>query len=433
MEMTRVRFAALGLLGAAGCNSYDMFRLAGYQQESFTNSADVLFVVDNSDSMLEETSSLAENFAAFVQNIAATEAAVGGQAGLPDAVDNYVHFVEDRSAFVDFQFAVTTTDAQGDKGEALGSGVVPRSDPELVTNFIDNVLCEGACFEGSPLPTDDSYECGEPFNGSVSSQYVECACGSNWQSSSNCGSADESGLEAVFLAMCRAVEAPPVACFEDYIDADGNSVSAPLDEGDIGSNEGLIRPGANFVPVVITDEGDSSPRTAHGESIPEEYLALYSQFNVRMTWVTIGPTLDEDNQIVCPGAGSDYGVARYAYVTHVTNGRFVPIDVIPACITRDFEGPLNELGDLLNNLLTVFPLQSVPVPGTLTAVVDGNTIDESVVTGVDAFGLTTYSDGWSYRTVDNSVEFHGSAIPDYNADVQIFYLPVDGMPRELPF
>jgi hypothetical protein len=120
-------------------------------------------------------------------------------------------------------------------------------------------------------------------------------------------------------------------------------------------------------------------------------------------------------------------------MSHITDGRFVPIDVIPACITRDFSGPLNELGELLNNLLTVFPLQSVPVPGTLTAVVDGKNIDEAEITGVDGFGLTTYSDGWSYRTVDNSVEFHGSAIPDYGADVQIFYLPVDGMPRELPF
>lgn len=420
----------LALALATGCNSYDLFRLAGYQQESFQNSADVLFVIDNSESMLLETSDLVENFGGFIQNIAALEAEIGDQQGLADAVDNYVHFVEDQSAFVDFQFAVTTTDPQ-DKGEALGSGVVGRSDPDLVDAFIDNVLCEAACMEEAVFPSEN-YDCGDPFT-EVSEEYVACACGDNWQSTSNCGTSEEAGLETVFLALCQAVPSPPVACFADYTDADGNTVPAPLDEGDILKNEGLLREGANFVPVIVTDEGDSSNRIAHGEGTADEYLSLYEQFDVRMTFVTIAPTIDENNQIECPGQGSDWGVARYAWMSHFTDGRFVPIDETPACVTRDFEEVLTELGALLSNLLTVFPLQSVPVPGTITAVVDGRNIPQAEVTGQDAFGLDIYSDGWSYRPADNSVEFHGAAIPGYNADVQIFYLPVDGMPRELPF
>ncbi len=429
--MRPASFVAL-LVALAGCkNSYDLFRVAGYQQESFQNSADVLFVVDNSESMLLETQSLVENFGLFIQNIAALEEDIGSRSGLADAVDNYVSFSENRAAFVDFQFAVTTTDPGGDKGEALGNGVVGRSDPDLVESFIDSVLCEAACMEGAVLPSED-YQCGDAFT-EVSEEYVECACGANWESASNCGTSDEAGLEAVFLAMCQAVEAPPVACFEDYIDAEGASVPAPLDEGDVLKNEGLLRHGANFVPVVVTDEGDSSNRIEPGEGTADEYLALYKQFDVRMTWVTIAPTLDQNNQIFCTGAGNDWNVQRYAWMSHLTDGRFVPIDETPSCVTRDFEAVLTELGELLNNLLTVFPLQSVPVPGTITAVVDGRNVPEAEVIDQDSFGLDIYSDGWSYRTADNSVEFHGSAIPEYNAEVHIFYLPVDGMPRELPF
>jgi hypothetical protein len=429
--MRPLSIAAL-LIALPGCkNSYDMFRVGGYQQESFQNSADVLFVVDNSDTMLLETQDLVENFALFIQGIAAVEAEIGSTAGLADAVDNYVAFADDRSAFVDFQFAVTTTDPSADKGEALGSGVVDRSDPALVETFIDNVLCEAVCFEGAVLPSED-YQCGDEFT-EVSEEYVECACGGNWQNSSNCGTSDEAGLESVFLAMCQAVESPPVACFEDYVTPDGATVPAPLDEGDIGKNAGLIRTGSNFVPVIVTDEGDSSNRIAHGEGTADEYLALYDQFNVRMTFVTIGPTLDQNNQIFCSGAANDWNVQRYAWMSHLTDGRFVPIDETPACITRDFEDVLTELGELLSNLLTVFPLQSVPVPGTITAVVDGKNIPEAEVIDQDSFGLDVYSDGWSYRPADNSVEFHGTAIPAYNAEVNIYYLPVDGMPRELPF
>jgi hypothetical protein len=421
----------LALALATGCNSYDLFRLAGYQQESFQNSADVLFVVDNSDSMLLVTQDLVENFGFFIQDIAALEAEIGSQQGLPDAVDNYVHFVQDRSAFVDFQFAVTTTDPEADKGEVLGSGVVSRSDPDLVESFIDNVLCEATCLDQAVFPSEN-YDCGDPFT-EVSEEYVACACGDNWQGTSNCGTAEEAGLESVFLALCQAVPSPPVACFADYVDADGNTVPAPLDEGDILKNEGLLREGANFVPVVITTEGDSSNRVAHGEGTADEYLALFEQFNVRMTWVTIGPTLDENSNKVCPSPGNNWNIQRYSWITHFTDGRYVSIDETPACVTRDFEEVLTELGALLSNLLTVFPLQSVPVPGTITAVVDGHTVDQAEVIGEDTFGLDVYSDGWSYRPADNSVEFHGAAIPGYNADVQIFYLPVDGMPRELPF
>ena len=44
----------------------EFFHLAGYEQESFSNDADILFVIDNSSSMKEEAQSLGNNFNVFI-------------------------------------------------------------------------------------------------------------------------------------------------------------------------------------------------------------------------------------------------------------------------------------------------------------------------------------------------------------------------------
>src|SRR4030095_4109664 len=97
----------LSLLG--GCNSYQMFALAGYEQASFSNDADVVFVVDNSNSMWQESSERALNFNAFIEYL--TDPNAGGFAtdDLADAVDNFVSFTTRRGAEIDYQLAITTT------------------------------------------------------------------------------------------------------------------------------------------------------------------------------------------------------------------------------------------------------------------------------------------------------------------------------------
>jgi hypothetical protein len=45
----------------------------------------------------------------------------------------------------------------------------------------------------------------------------------------------------------------------------------------------------------------------------------------------------------------------------------------------------------------------------------------------------TYNNGWAYEPGQNSVVFFGSAIPDFNQDVRIYYRPLDGKPRDLSF
>ncbi|MFK7929309.1 MAG: hypothetical protein AB8H79_14035, partial [Myxococcota bacterium] len=59
--------AALPML--QGCNQYELFRLGGLVQEDFSNDAEILFVIDNSTSMLQESADLGVNFDGFIDRL----------------------------------------------------------------------------------------------------------------------------------------------------------------------------------------------------------------------------------------------------------------------------------------------------------------------------------------------------------------------------
>ena len=425
--------AAAVLASQASCNSYDLYRVAGYQQQTFTNRADVLFVIDNSDSMVEEAESLAVNFADFISQL---EGVSDDRTfnGLSDAVTNYLEESNVISRSVDFQFAITTTDVEATAGQLVGP-LVRRTDDNIVPRFLEGLTCGATCFTPDyPLASQSGYRCGDPLGNFLSTQYLDCLCGANQWLNRNCGSEVEEGLEAVFLTMCRAVENPPRACFEDLVDEEGDLIEpALLREADRLSNEGVLRDNANLIVVVVSDEGDGSRRQRDREEIPQEYVDLFDQFGRPMTWVFIGPRLnDAQTDLACPGTGSDFGVIRYNYMSFTTGGRVVDIKD-ENCDDRPFSQALSELGELLQNLLTSFALQSVPVQETITVLVDGRVVERAENLGVGAFGLDEFSDGWSYRSADNSIQFWGNAIPPYEAEVEVYYRPIDGIPRELPF
>ncbi|MFT4623782.1 MAG: hypothetical protein ACI8PZ_002438 [Myxococcota bacterium] len=424
----------LGLTAAtlllASCNSYDMFRVAGYQQDQFNNQADILFVIDNSTSMVEEASSLAVNFGNFVQDLSEREAALS-TSGLPDAVTNYIEYVQDRASFVDYQFGITTTDADVAGGQVFS--IIRRGDSNVSGAFLADLLCSATCIADVDLiGNDPSYLCGEPIGDEITRQYMECTCGDvpEWLGV-NCGSAREEALEAVFLSMCRSVANPPEECFAP-IEIEGNSWPAALTDEDRGTNRGFLRDASTFIPVIVTDEGDDSRREPGQQEIPDAYLDLFKRFRKRIAWVIIGPALDDDGEKVCDGPATKWGTIRYEWLVYDSSG--LKIDITDnKCETADFQAALEQLGALLQNLSTTFPLSAVPIKETLQVTVDGKAIDESSEKSVNALGFPQFSDGWTYRASENSVIFHGAAIPSAQSDVRVYYEPLDGMPRELPF
>jgi hypothetical protein len=432
----------------AGCNSYEIFSLAGYEQASFSNDADVVFVIDNSNSMWQESAEMALNFNAFISYLTDPNAGGFETEDLGDAVDNYVSFTTRRGAEIDFQLAITTTSVEtkagptptldpGEAGTFIGDPAIVTADsPTAGQDFRQALLCEATCWSSSgknEVPDDNSYVCGEPTD-EITTNYLNCPenCDVGGWDYDHCGAGSEEHLEAALEALCRSVDNPPAACFENL---------SALTKEDAHSNGDFVRPESTAVIVIVTDEGDSSRRLDAGESDPTEYLDAFGAFENRIKFAVIGPQY-ADGQLVCnSGGATDWGIERLQTVASATGGFYAPIavpapDAIDAndCVLSDFSENLIELGELLNSLLSSFKLRSIPDESTIRAFVDGEEIPKAeLLSGTAGASSALYGDGWSYDPSENAVTFWGTAIPDYNEAVRIIYLPLEGTPRDFPF
>jgi hypothetical protein len=196
----------------------------------------------------------------------------------------------------------------------------------------------------------------------------------------------------------------------------------------------MLRPDSTFMPIIITDEHDQSRRLSQGEADITEYLDLFERFYLRISPVVIGPVYDREfGDFQCPTGATGWGALRYEQLTTHYDGLLLNIvDPDNSCQAASFGDALEQIGDLLKSLLDSFPLQTIPMVDTIVVRVNGQPI-EAAEEVLDQFGIPRYENGWSYRGKDNAVVLHGDALPEYNSKVQIFYLPLEGMPRELPF
>ncbi|MCB9687089.1 MAG: hypothetical protein H6738_16975 [Alphaproteobacteria bacterium] len=398
-------------LGLLACNRYDLFLMAGGNDRE-SNDADVLFVIDNSDSMFEESVALAENFGGFVERLAGREVDYGTD-GLPDAVDRYVDYVQNPGYFVDFQLAITTTDVQTDRGALVGDPpILRKGDPDLEEKFIRNLMCEATCFaDRRQVDSDPGVTCEQDWNGKVTQEFLDCLCGrSAWVG--HCGLGAEEGLEAVLDAMCRADDTPE-ACHDDR---------SPLQNSDFGTNEGLLRDGATFIPVVMTDEGDGSRRTANLDALPTAYFEAFAEFDRFMSWAVVAPGLDSDYEVRCPGLAQSWGVLRYIYLVQESGGLYQDVND-ENCDLRDWGAALDQIGDLVGGGAAAFPLSSTPKPGSIAVQVGHREIKPSEALGADLFGQPLFGDGWTFRAEDDTVLLHGAALPTQGEVVTIWFLP----------
>lgn len=437
---------AVVLLGAAGCNSYEVFRVTGFEQAGFNNNADILFIIDNSPSMQQESSDLAVNFETFIGKLTSTDGGNVPRATLTDAVESYLRETSGESLYIDYQLGLTTSSVDysegADGGIELGEAglltghVVARDAEAPADDFRQQLLCQATCWNEVDLLSDPAFVCGESELGDqVSREYLDCVCGvDEWRD--HCGAGNEEGLEAALMAVCRATPEPPELCFE-YVPPDGSTTPNPtvLVQGeDEGSNDGLLRENATTVVVIVTDEGDGSRRIANGDSEVEPYLDAFAEFENPVRFAVIGPPWRDSNGDCLDGA-LPYAVERYQNMAAETFGMYVDLtNLDEGCAATDFASNLEQIGTLLSNLVTMFPLQAIPDVATIRVWIDGDEIPEAPVTsGTVAAGDAVYGDGWFYEAASNAVRFNGAAIPEYNADVRIYYRPLGGMPRELPF
>ncbi len=439
----RAMLIALTALIVTGCNQYEVFLVSGYQQESYSNDADVIFIIDNSSSMTDEAQALALNFDSFLRYLTNPSAGEAEDENLSGAVDDYISYVSERGRLLNYQLGITTTgmdqEVFGGAGSLVGSpSILGKGSDTLQQDFASSLLCEATCWDVNQVPADPEYTCDSAnpeLPDPVSQQALDCICdGDRWED--NCGPGTEEGLEATFAAMCRAVENPPDECFWEY------SELAGISEADANTSEGMIREDSTVIFVIISDEGDGSRRIGNTDPDITVYKDLMDSFGVRYRFAVIGPPYDPVNDsLTCnSGGATTWGTERYQAAAELSGGFFNPISAENDegdCALTDFSSHLEDLGALLNSLMTAFPLQSVPDTTTIQCFVDGFEVPMSTDTRSTEDqalgGVPVYSDGWSYDPAINSVVFHGEFVPDYNESVRIYYRPLDGMPRTLPF
>lgn len=436
-------FLPLLALSLVACNRYEFFNVAGYEQATFSNEADIIFIIDNSASMAEEATALALNFNTFIDQLTSASGGTPTTEDLSDAVTNYSNYVTDRTRFIDYQIGITTTtvdyDDQGatsgiDPGEAglLIGSVLTKDATDIGVQFQEQLLCEATCWQD--VDSDPGFVCGNDPGETITEEYLDCLCGPGaWED--HCGAGTEEHLEAMMDALCRAVPEPMASCFND---SEGGEELSPLSEADAYSNPGMLREDATTVVVFITDEGDTSRRLEQGTTEPTVYLEALEDFDRNLRVAAIGPGYDPDStEFPCnSGGATTWGTERIIITTEETNGfyNFISEEASNGdCQDTDFAVHLNDLGDLLSTLLNIFRLNSIPDEASIRVYVNGELVETSSTTEDPETGAIEYGDGWSYDPGQNAVVFWGESVPDYNADVRIYYRPLEGKPRELPF
>lgn len=288
---------------------------------------DVVFVLENSTSMYQESIALSQEIGGFADSVVNLEPAVDLQIALTTAS---VEHTSGSSAEVD----------PGEAGLLFGE---PNniSASEFVSNFRRELLCEATYWDRNSLPSDPSYEC-EQESIQITVEYLDCLCEDDaWDGIA--GSAIAEPIEAALLAMCRSETAPPEVCYDAI---------APFTEADEGTNTDFIREDSTVIFVIVGDGGDSSRRLQQGEFVPDVYQEAFDSFGRNITFVALGPNYDlVSEEIICnSGDASGWMVERLLRISEASEGFFFPLEIYNNqgnCTSNYFSSFYSELLSLL--------------------------------------------------------------------------------------
>jgi len=295
----------------------------------------------------------------------------------------------------------------------------------------------------------------------------------------SCGG-DNWDLSHPWAPFCRCLPQE----FYDYNmveDANGNElrflrdnstlvVIVVTDEGDSTTHLGTVDwPWSDWIadecyigepwPVSLQDQCESAPSAnCNNECKIQYFLEFFEQIDRRVVFAVMGPgarlETDQQNNVTLSTQCNDQNsspdeLAFYLWGTELTNGLYAPIDVpisgdTAPCEDADFNQALSDLGRLVSNLSSGWHLSTVPELSTVSVFIEGLEVppaecdpeyeecppeEPPTCTGSPSAGLN----GWTYDESGQSIQFHGDCIPDFNQVVDIYYLPLSGGGRPLPF
>ncbi|MBT3220566.1 MAG: hypothetical protein HN348_15885 [Proteobacteria bacterium] len=324
MSLLRVTLLVPVFLSIACKNEQRFVEVEGEDiwHQSENNEVDILWVIDNTNSMTEEQSILSGGFDKFIAEIESTG--------------------------TDFHLGVITTSFEtGDteRGKLLGDPPVITSDDDYMNLFANRVQVG---FEGSNK---------------------------------------EKGLEAAVYALSPVMTT--------------------------GYNTGFLRPEAELLVVIVSDEDDCSDNGAlDGEHqrlcyTERDRLTPVSAFVSDLRELKSSADMARFSAIVGP---AEYGQCddtwpgtRYLEAVALTDGQKGDI-----CLP-DWTDMLFELGLDAAGIRTSFLLTHPALPGSLEVWVDNDPVSEDA------------ENGWTYDLETTSLLFHGPAIPERGSRIRCTY------------
>jgi len=200
--------------------------------------------------------------------------------------------------------------------------------------------------------------------------------------------------------------------FQSFKEGLTNSINDPF---------GFPRAGSFLSIIIVSDEDDFSHNgsgsiagqynNANLHTV-DSYVSFLDTFtsstaanrslnyNVNSITIMDQPCLDLLNQTF---TGRRIGT-RYLELSDKTKG-------IKGSLCDDFGVTLASISNRIVQLKTAFVLNREPVPETIRVYVNGVEIPQSV------------DNGWSYSAANNSITFHGSAIPSSGATINVTFDP----------
>jgi hypothetical protein len=379
-----------------------------------TAKMDILWVIDNSGSMIEEQKNLRDNFSSFI-----TEFVGKGY---------------------DFRIAVTTTDAWLTNVYTPPPTVAAAEEqPGGYTQYADfnatgpiSAACDN--WNGSGPNPDEFYQ-DSPLlsstflNGNVS--YGEQSGGVITATGSPSGysiiSSDDAGID-FSLSNTGAANDVEVIFGKNILQGvcgsgQESGIRSMLTALENPANAGFPRADAHLAVILVSDEEDflvESDDTLVGDMTYPEFSitnvdaaikdklagdSTYSFHNISI--------LDGDSSCLSfSGGSSSYGT-MYEELAAVSKGKTISI-------CSDFSVGLSDIAQSIIETTVEFKLTDVPKS------TDGAGFVVSVKNVGDADFVTIPKDpnnGWTYNAERNSIIFHGTGIPAQNAQLNIFYDP----------
>ena len=109
-----------------------------------------------------------------------------------------------------------------------------------------------------------------------------------------------------------------------------------------------------MVVVMIGDEADNSRRMQQGQSDPEVYIDLFSEFDQNIVVSGIGPNWDGSTLLCNSGGAATWTVERMQNLTSATGGFYESLETSSSgngddCSLVDFSEHMQTMLDLLSS------------------------------------------------------------------------------------